>query len=76
MMMTTRIIDTVGGVSLTLGYVYMVGGWRAWLHVINQPMGAMTRQLAVGPQPRWARGLFWLGVGLFALGLWRQWSGV
>ena len=75
-MTTTQIINTAAGVSMVVGYTYMVGGWRKWWQVINQPMGAMTRELAAQPPRRWARGLFWLGVGLFALGLWRQWSGV
>ena len=73
---TTRIIDWAGGIAMIVGHAYMVGGWQRWWQTMNGPVAGMTEMLITGPQPQWARALFWLGVGLFALGLWRQWSGV
>ena len=75
---TTQIIDAAAGVSMTVGHAYLVGGWRAWWdNVMNRPLGQILTSPTVGEDvPPWARGLFWFGAGLFALGLWRQWSGV
>jgi hypothetical protein len=77
---TTAIIQLSGFVLLTTGYVYRSGGWRRYLQILNRPYPSGIYQAfrsgEIRPGPRWTRALFWLGLGLWLLGLWRQWSGV
>ena len=59
-----------------LGYLFIFTGmgWRySWRLMKSPPFTVPTRTKA---QERWQKGLFWLGVGLWALSQWRRWVGI
>jgi hypothetical protein len=76
---TTTILNLCGGALMITSVVYRSGGWRAWWNYFFSSEFQPDNYYALGMGQRpaaWTHALFWLGAGLFALALWRQWSGV
>ena len=75
---TTVMLQMIGLALMIVTHVYRAGSWRQyWEYMSLGPLPAAWYQRnSERPGSSLAHAVFWLGAGLYALALWRQWSGV
>jgi hypothetical protein len=71
-------LQMIGLALMIVTHLYRAGSWRRyWEYMGLGPLPAAWYQRNnERPGSSWAHAVFWLGAGLYALALWRQWSGV
>jgi hypothetical protein len=63
---------------MLLGVLCMIASqtyipWRTYWQRMKRPLLSVN---GLPPRPAWSAAVWWLGVGLFVLGVWRQWRGL